>query len=115
LANVSKVEARNIGISVDHRRRNKSKESIAQNVERIKLYKSKVVVLGKKQKTADFEQLKGKLLPLVKAAPTDVSRKVVGESNAYKTLQKARLDKKYRGARLEKARKEAEEEANKKK
>lgn len=36
--------ARSIGISVDHRRRNKSVESLQQNVQRLKEYRSKLIL-----------------------------------------------------------------------
>mgnify|MGYP003623425289 CR=1 FL=1 len=36
--------ARSLGISVDHRRRNKSIESLQQNVQRLKEYRSKLIL-----------------------------------------------------------------------
>ena len=36
--------ARSIGIAVDHRRRNKSVESLQQNVQRLKEYRSKLIL-----------------------------------------------------------------------
>merc|ERR1719359_317556 len=43
-AKIPKKLARTIGIAVDHRRRNKSQESLQANVDRLKLYKSKLLV-----------------------------------------------------------------------
>ena len=41
---MGKKYARTIGIAVDHRRRNKSLESSQANVQRLKLYKSKLIL-----------------------------------------------------------------------
>merc|ERR1712232_798438 len=43
-AKIAPKLARTIGISVDHRRRNRCQESLQQNVERLNLYKSKLLV-----------------------------------------------------------------------
>merc|ERR1719511_179894 len=43
-AKIPKKLAKTIGISVDHRRRNRCMESLQMNVERLKLYKSKLLV-----------------------------------------------------------------------
>ena len=43
-AGVNRKEARTIGISVDHRRRNRSAESLQLNVQRLKEYKGKLIV-----------------------------------------------------------------------
>merc|ERR1719439_247572 len=49
-AGISKQLARTIGISVDHRRKNRCTESLQENVARLKLYKSKLMVLPRKSK-----------------------------------------------------------------
>ncbi len=41
---MGKKYARTIGIAVDHRRRNKSLESLQANVQRLKTYKSKLIL-----------------------------------------------------------------------
>merc|ERR1712110_907391 len=43
-AGVSKNMAKTIGISVDHRRKNKSLESLQRNVQRLKEYQSKLIL-----------------------------------------------------------------------
>merc|ERR1711957_445849 len=43
-AKIAPKLARTIGISVDHRRRNRCTESLQENVNRLKLYKSKLLV-----------------------------------------------------------------------
>ena len=43
-AGLSKAEARGVGIAVDHRRKNRSEGSLAANVQRLKQYKSNLIV-----------------------------------------------------------------------
>merc|ERR1719226_222958 len=43
-AKISPKLARTIGIAVDHRRRNRCTESLQENVERLNLYKSKLLI-----------------------------------------------------------------------
>lgn len=47
-AGIRRKEALTIGVSVDHRRKNRSVESLETNVQRLKLYKSKLIVFPKK-------------------------------------------------------------------
>ena len=47
-AGIYKKYAKTIGISVDHRRRNKSAESLQINAQRLKLYKSKLILFPRK-------------------------------------------------------------------
>ena len=47
-AGIYKKQAKTIGIAVDHRRRNKSVESLQVNAQRLKLYKSKLIVFPRK-------------------------------------------------------------------
>ncbi|KAJ3330302.1 60S ribosomal protein L13 [Gonapodya sp. JEL0774] len=49
-AGLRPIECRSIGISVDHRRKNRSEEGLALNVERIKAYRARLVVVGGKKK-----------------------------------------------------------------
>lgn len=49
-AGIGRLEARSIGIPVDHRRRNRSEEGLKANVERIKAYKERVVVIPARTK-----------------------------------------------------------------
>merc|ERR1712216_1114242 len=48
-AGVNRKEALTIGIAVDHRRRNRSAESLQINVQRLKEYKSKLIVFPRKR------------------------------------------------------------------
>ena len=47
MAGIGKREASTIGISVDFRRRNKSVEGLQQNVQRLKEYRSKLILFPK--------------------------------------------------------------------
>ena len=42
--------ARTIGIAVDHRRKNRCTESLQENAARLKLYKTKLMILPRKNK-----------------------------------------------------------------
>ena len=44
-AGLSPLFARSIGINVDHRRKNRNAEGLQRNVQRLELYKSKIVLL----------------------------------------------------------------------
>merc|ERR1712007_255240 len=55
-AKVSPKLARTIGISVDHRRRNRCTESLQENVNRLKLYKSKLLLFPKKSGVKGVKQ-----------------------------------------------------------
>lgn len=48
VAGIHKKVARTIGISVDPRRRNKSTESLQANVQRLKEYRSKLILFPRK-------------------------------------------------------------------
>merc|ERR1712232_1369561 len=47
-AGVNRKEARGLGIAIDHRRRNRCEESLQANVQRLKEYKSKLVVFPRR-------------------------------------------------------------------
>ena len=55
--------ARTIGISVDHRRQNKSQETFDANVARLQEYKSKLVIFDKKTKASEVASNKLMSLP----------------------------------------------------
>ncbi|KAF5289585.1 hypothetical protein FQA39_LY15032 [Lamprigera yunnana] len=114
--------ARSIGIAVDFRRRNKSVESIQINTQRLKEYRSKLILfpLHKKKVRAGEAteaeqkmavQFTGKILPIkqaVKPAEARVPTEREKRFNAYATLRKARSDAKLVGIRA-KRQKEASE------
>jgi large subunit ribosomal protein L13e len=122
---VSKKVARTIGIAVDHRRVNRSVASMEGNVERLKEYKSKLIVFPRRSnqrpksgdssaaETSAATQHTGVVMPLstetkpVEFADVSASMK---EEKAYDALRLARTDAKLVGVRLrmKKERDEAE-------
>lgn len=115
--------ARTIGIAVDHRRRNKSVESIQVNAQRLKEYKSKLILFPihnrKKLRAGEATeeerkvatQLKTDVLPIRQPA-TKIKAHVPTEEeknfNAYITLRKARADARLVGIRAKRAKEAAE-------
>ncbi|VEN46710.1 unnamed protein product [Callosobruchus maculatus] len=115
--------ARTVGISVDHRRRNKSVESVQVNAQRLKEYKSKLILfpVHNKKKLRAGEateeerkvatQLKGEVLPIRQASirtkarvPTEEEKKF----EAYVTLRKARADARLVGIRAKRVKEAAD-------
>nr|CAH7753537.1 unnamed protein product [Callosobruchus chinensis] len=115
--------ARTVGISVDHRRRNKSVESVQVNAQRLKEYKSKLILfpVHNKKKLRAGEateeerkvatQLKGEILPIRQASirtkarvPTEEEKKF----EAYVTLRKARADARLVGIRAKRVKEAAD-------
>ncbi|XP_066141775.1 large ribosomal subunit protein eL13 [Euwallacea fornicatus] len=115
--------AKSIGIAVDPRRRNKSVESVQINTQRLKEYKSKLILFPVHQKAklrsgeATEEerkvatQLTGEVLPIKQPAirskariPTEDEKKYT----AYVTLRKARADARLVGIRAKRAKDAAE-------
>lgn len=123
-AKISPSFARTIGISVDHRRRNRSEESLQLNVARLQTYLSKLVLFPKKSNApkkgdssaAECEaatQLVGTIMPISNTTTTEAPRKVTQaekDVNVFKTLQKSRLDERYAGIREKRAKIKAEEQ-----
>jgi len=121
-AGIHRKEARTIGISVDYRRRNKSVEGLQQNVQRLKVYKTKLILFPRKlnkpkkgDATAEeikmATQLKGVIMPVKKSYRREKARVPSEEekkSNAYVTLRVARSDKRLWGKRQKKAKEAAE-------
>ena len=126
-AGINKKIAMTIGIAVDYRRRNKSSESLQLNAQRLKEYKSKLILFPKKLSApkkgdATEEQLKmakqfsGDVMPITQAYRSDKARKITDEDrkfSAFTALRQARANKKLAGYREKKAREKAEEESAK--
>merc|ERR1712151_115622 len=112
-AGINRKVARTIGISVDHRRQNKSEESLKANVQRLKEYKSKLVVFPRKAgkpKFGDAEaaecsaavQATGTLLPMAAESKRIRARVITDEEKAFKPLkplQHARSEQRITGTR----------------
>ena len=103
-AGISKKMAPTIGIAVDHRRRNRSEESLALNSKRLKAYKASLILFPRrtaKPKHGDYEagelslaaQLKGKLMPIVKEAKPLEMVTVTEEMKGFKAYQKLRTER----------------------
>merc|ERR1712014_350835 len=108
-AKIAPKLARTTGIAVDHRRRNRCTESLQENVNRLKLYKSKLLIFPKKSGVKGVKQgdtpkselqnvaqntLKA-LIPIPKPDLTIEARAITKEEkdenySVYKKLQKAR-------------------------
>jgi large subunit ribosomal protein L13e len=124
-AGIARRLAPTIGIAVDHRRQNKSVESIQRNVQRLKEYKSRLILFPlnkKKLRKGDSsleelklsQQLLGTLLPIRKSksylknerarVPSEDEKKFA----AFHSLRKARSNKRLIGVRAKKAKEAAE-------
>ena len=126
-AGMSKKSARTIGISVDHRRRNKSVEGLQANVQRLKEYRSKLILFPKKAgkpRKGDSEeaelkmatQLTGKVvMPLKPKFKPEKARAVTEEekeTSVFNDMRMARANARLFGIRKKKAAEKAEAAAN---
>jgi len=129
-AKVNPSEAAGLGISVDHRRRNKSEEAFTQNVNRLKLYRSKLVIFprnptSKRAKKGDSTKDERKAakqvnindaLAIVQPKRKVRARKITAaerEASVYSVLRKARTDEQRWGAREKRLKDKASEAAGK--
>jgi len=121
-AGLNRGFARTIGISVDHRRKNRSLESLQQNVQRLKEYRSKLILFplnAKKPAKGDStaEELKlasqvvGTLMPIRQPSKKEKARVPTEDEknfDAFTALRKARIDAKLVGIRAKRAKEAAE-------
>merc|ERR1739846_309098 len=129
-AGLSKKFARTIGIAVDHRRRNKSVESLQLNTQRLKEFKSKMILFpinAKKPRKGDAtaeEMSKAVQLAGAKVmAPKAVTKRpramaITADMQAFKafqTIRQARAFKRLHGIRAKKAADAEADELSKKK
>jgi len=129
-AGVNPKEAPTIGIAVDFRRRNKSVESLQLNVQRLKEYKSKLILFPKKASApkkgdATAEEIStvtqvanNALMPVAQTPKHEAGRAITEDEKAFqafRVLRQARINKKLHGKREKKAREAAEEAAAAKK
>jgi len=131
-AGIRRQAAPGIGITVDHRRKNRSEEAFQQNVARLKLYRSKLVIFPrhptsqrpKKGDSVPEERKKAgpqiatpHVLPIVQSAPRIKARKISEEeknAEQSKLLRKARMDAKLWGRREKRAKDKREGKSTKK-
>ncbi|KAG9284089.1 hypothetical protein G9A89_022863 [Geosiphon pyriformis] len=105
-AGIRRKEALGIGIPVDHRRKNRSLESLQLNVARLKTYQSKLIIFPKRSRKSrkstseapeigNAAQFKGPVLPITQTWTEEPARAITQEeknSSAYATLRKAQSD-----------------------
>ena len=125
-AGIPKKLAPTIGISVDHRRKNRSLEGLQANVQRLKTYKAKLVVFATRvrqskagdsapEELATATQVQGPYMPITLEKPTVELVKVTEDMKSFKAYGKLRVERtntRHVGARLKKAA-EAEKEEKK--
>merc|ERR1712168_127279 len=126
-AGLNKNFARTIGVAIDYRRRNKSVESLQKNVQRLKEYRSKLILFPKKlskphkgdatkeEMDVATQVLSKDIIPVSEVVETEAPRAIPEEEakfSAYQTLRKARAHKRLHNFRLVKAKKKADEEKN---
>ncbi|CAK9022998.1 60S ribosomal protein L13-2 (Cold-induced protein C24B) [Durusdinium trenchii] len=126
-AKIPRKFAKTIGIAIDHRRRNRCTESLQRNVERLKLYMSKLVLFPKKSgakgvKKGDTPRSElqnvaqntlKEIIPVPKTEKRIKARAITAEEKefkAYATLKKARTAAHYQGDRIKKAKEAAAKE-----
>lgn len=119
-AGFSAKNARTFGIAVDKRRKDRSGETFKMNVNRLKQYKSKLVVITKKNRASEEREtcVSGKMVmpvsnpkPVIKEMNLAAFDKTNDQVGAYATVRYARHNAKMAGPRY---RKQKEEEAKKK-
>ena len=126
-AKIPRKFAKTVGIAVDHRRRNRCTESLQANVERLKLYMSKLLLFPKKSgakgvKKGDTPRSElqnvaqntlKEIIPVPKPQKRIKARAITEEEkseSAYKKLKKARTAAHYQGERIKKAKEAAAKE-----
>jgi len=131
-AKINPKEARGLGISVDHRRKNRSEEAFTLNVNRLKIYRSKLVVFPRKPRSQRTKAGDSKAeervaaKQVLKKNPLDIApqkrkiraRRITAQERDTKTqqvLRKALTDAHRWGAREKRAKDKAAESAGKSK
>ncbi|XP_033186336.1 60S ribosomal protein L13 [Bombus vosnesenskii] len=120
---LNKKYARTIGIAVDPRRRNKSVESLQRNTQRLKEYRSKLILFpltvanpkgddSTKKEVSLATQAKGEIMPVRHQTHAKAKARVISEEerkfSAYVTLRKARADARLVGIRAKRVKDAAE-------
>ncbi|XP_028665631.1 60S ribosomal protein L13 [Erpetoichthys calabaricus] len=128
-AGINKRVAATIGISVDPRRRNKSTESLQANVQRLKEYRSKLILFPRKAsapKKGDSSpeelkmatQLTGTVMPVRNIYKKEKARVITEDEKKFKafaSLRMARANARLFGIRAKRAKEAAEQDVEKKK
>lgn len=126
-AGIPKKLAPTIGISVDHRRKNRSLEGLQANIQRLKTYKAKLVIFPRRarkvkagdstpEELATATQVQGEYMPITRSEKRSIEIvKVTNEMKAFPAFGKLRLEqmnKRHEGMRKKRAA-EAEKEEKK--
>lgn len=115
-AGMTRQMAMSVGISVDHRRRNRCEESLQMNKARLEAYKAKLILLPKSTDAAGVTSV-AKAMPIAKKSTAVEAARAISateaEFSAYKTLRSAHTTARYAGIRAKRAAIKAEEAANK--
>mmetsp|Transcript_7583 Transcript_7583/g.11356 ORF Transcript_7583/g.11356 Transcript_7583/m.11356 type:complete len:204 (-) Transcript_7583:55-666(-) len=101
-AGINAKVARTIGIAVDHRRRNKSVESLQVNVERLKEYKARLVVFPRKngkikkgdssvEETKAATQFTGALLPIEQKKPSVTTMEITEDMKKHSAVRQLKM------------------------
>ncbi|KAL1790975.1 60S ribosomal protein L13 [Sigmodon hispidus] len=128
VAGIHKKVARTMGISVDPRRRNKSTESLQANVQRLKEYRSKLMLFPRKPsapKKGDSSaeelklatQLTGPVMPIRNVYKKEKARVITEEEKnlkAFASLLMAWANARLFGIRAKRAKEAAEQHVEKK-
>merc|ERR1712243_298045 len=124
-AGISRKRAITIGIAYDKRRRNRSMESLQLNVQRLKEYKSRLILFPKKlskprkgdastEECKMATQLTGPIMPIDPKMFKDEEPRAITERekkfSPYMALSQARANQKLQGYREKKAREKAQED-----
>lgn len=121
-AKIDKNFAKTIGIAVDYRRRNKSVESLQANVQRLKEYRSKLILFPRKlskPKKGDANaeeikmatQLSGPVMPITQVHKGEKARVITDEESkfsAFTQLRQARAHARLLGIRQKRAKEAAD-------
>ncbi|KAJ5080018.1 60S ribosomal protein L13 [Anaeramoeba ignava] len=100
-AGIHKKFARSIGISVDHRRMNRSEQSLRENVERLKEYKANLILFPRRKgkfkngdsKKEDLKLAKQiKYTPTTKTEPEVIARKITDRERKAKVWKLQRMN-----------------------
>lgn len=118
-----------IGIAVDSRRKNRSLDALQENIQRLKEYKTRLLVFPRnpskpkageasKEDLTMASQLEGKLMPIVKKTSEIQVRPITDEDKkktAYRSLRIERSNKRLEGIRKKRAAEAAAQTDEKKK
>merc|ERR1712098_184095 len=116
-AGIPKKWARTVGITVDHRRKNRCTEGLQENVARLKLYKTKLMVLPRKSKAKKGDTTRAEaqnvpqntlkeIIKIPKQPLREKARAIKADEKAFSPKDKLRrlwADKHYDGKRKKRA------------